>query len=161
MSPEVEFENGSQLISLTLMLIIGCGNFRRGDDAAGVLVAERLRARGLEVTVCSGEASELIELWRGVDAVIVIDAVMTGAPVGTIHEWDGESVPTLSKVSGSTHGFGVGEAIELSRVLECLPARLRVFGIEGRAFEIGGTMAVEVGRGIEAVTRRILGETQG
>ncbi len=141
------------------MLIIGCGNLQRGDDAAGVLVAERLRARGLEVTVCSGEASELIELWRGVDAVIVIDAVMTGARVGMIHEWDGESVLRIGKASCSTHGLGVGEAIELSRVLGCLPPRLLVFGIEGRSFEIGGTVSSGVTRAVEAVVGRIVKES--
>ena len=30
------------------MLIIGCGNRTRGDDGAGVLVAERLRKLGIE-----------------------------------------------------------------------------------------------------------------
>jgi len=137
------------------MLIIGCGNLQRGDDAAGVLVAQRLLPRGLNVKVCSGEATELMELWRGVDEVIVIDAVVTGADVGTIHEWDGASLPRVSKVSGSTHGFGVGEAIALSQSMGSLPPRLRVFGIEGRSFEIGGTMSVEVMRAVDMVVARV------
>ena len=43
------------------MLIIGCGNRDRGDDAAGVLVAEGLRQLGMDVEIRRGEAAELIE----------------------------------------------------------------------------------------------------
>ena len=67
------------------MLIVGCGNRQRGDDAAGILAAEKLSALGTTSRVCSGEPAELIEAWEGSDDVIVIDAVVTGAPVGTVH----------------------------------------------------------------------------
>jgi Ni,Fe-hydrogenase maturation factor len=43
--------------------IIGCGNLHRMDDAAGVLVAERLRELGIPTDVQSGSAFELIESW--------------------------------------------------------------------------------------------------
>ena len=43
------------------LLIIGCGNFDRGDDAAGLLVARRLHALGvdtlhIEIIEHSGES---------------------------------------------------------------------------------------------------------
>ena len=63
------------------MLIIGCGNRDRGDDGAGILVAERLRELGIEANTRSGEAVDLIEAWKSADDVIVVDAVVTGAPV--------------------------------------------------------------------------------
>ncbi len=131
------------------MLIIGCGNRQRGDDAAGILVAEQLVSRGIRAEVCSGEASELMELWAGADEVIVIDAVVTGAEAGTIHVWDANSPLPHGKVSGSSHGFGVAEAVELSRALGTLPRRLRIYGIEGKRFEIGGELSPGVERAIE------------
>ena len=140
------------------MLIIGCGNLHRGDDSAGIMVVERLRALGIAAEACAGEASELIGAWSGVDDVIVIDAVVTGAAVGSVHVWDGRHPLEFGKSSGSTHGFGVAQAIELARVLNCLPSRVRVYGIEGKKFKIGSGVSPEVERATEEVVRRIAGE---
>lgn len=142
------------------MLIIGCGNRQRGDDAAGVLAAERLLTLGIHAEVCSGEASELMDLWGGVDEVIVIDAVVTGAEAGVIHVWDANSALPHAKVSGSTHGFGLAEAVELSRALGTLPNKLLIYGIEGKSFGIANTMSPEVESAVETVVCRIVGETR-
>src|ERR1039458_5833058 len=64
------------------MLIIGCGNRERSDDGAGILVAERLRELGIEADTRIGDAADLIEAWKGADDVILVDAVVTGAPGG-------------------------------------------------------------------------------
>ena len=66
--------------------------------------------------------------------MIVVDAVVTGAPVGTVQAWDGRQPLASPSTTASTHGLGVAEAIELARVLGCLPIKLRVYGIEGRHF---------------------------
>ncbi len=147
------------------MLIIGCGNRQRGDDAAGVLVAERLRQLGIRVNTCTGQAADLIEAWSGADDVIVVDAVVTGAPVGTVRTWDAQTrdaqtrdarrTPISSKAPPSTHGLGVAEAIELARVLGRLPARLRIYGIEGQRFEPGTAISPELDSAIEEVVRRV------
>ena len=60
--------------------IIGCGKLNRGDDAAGLLVSRRLRELGVNALDQTGEGLQLMESWRGRDAVIVVDAVVTGAP---------------------------------------------------------------------------------
>jgi hydrogenase maturation protease len=138
------------------MLIIGCGNRQRSDDGAGILVAERLRELGIEAETRSGEAADLIEAWKGADDVIVVDAVVTGAPVGTVRSWDAHQPLISVRTTASTHGFGVAEAIELAHVLRCLPARLQVYGIEGRRFEPGAEISPEVQRAIEEVARRII-----
>lgn len=141
------------------MLIIGCGNRDRGDDAAGVMVAESLRQLGIDVQVRRGEPAELIEAWCGVDDVIVVDAVMTGAPAGSVICWDGQHLPAFP-TTPSTHGLGLAEAIELSRVLGCLPIKLRVYGIEGRHFEIGVEVSHEVKDAVERVVRSIDAEVR-
>jgi len=142
------------------MLIIGCGNLQRGDDGAGVIAAERLRSLGIAAEFCVGEASELIGAWSGADDVIVIDAVLTGVPVGTVHVWDSRHPLEYGKSSGSTHGLGVAEAIELARAINCLPERLRVYGIEGKSFEIGSGVSPEVERAVHEVVTRIAAEVK-
>ena len=142
------------------MLILGCGNRQRGDDAAGILAAEHLRALGIPAEICSGEVSDLIEAWTGSDDVIVIDAVVSGAPSGTVHVWDWQRLPAFATSGGSTHGLGIAEAIELARALNRMPSRLLVYGIEGKNFEIGSEVSPEVERAVEEVVQRIAREAR-
>ncbi|HUJ94299.1 MAG TPA: hydrogenase maturation protease [Terriglobales bacterium] len=140
------------------MLIIGCGNRQRGDDAAGILVAERLRELGVETVTRIGQAADLIEAWTGSDDVIVVDAVVTGAPVGTVQMWEGQLPPTCLNATASTHTLGLAEALELAKVLNRLPTRLRVYGIEGVRFEPGLEVSPEVWRAVAEVVRRIIAD---
>jgi len=142
-------------------LILGCGNRQRGDDAAGLLVAEGLRALGIAAEVCSGEAADLIEAWSKSDDVIVIDAVVSGAPAGAVHVWDGQNLPTFAMSAESTHGLGIAQAIKLARALNRLPSRLRVYGIEGKSFDMGSSVSPEVERAVEEVAKRIAREARG
>lgn len=142
------------------MRIIGCGNLHRGDDAAGIIAAERLRALGVEAAVCFGGFAQLMDMWHGADDVIVIDAVVTGAPAGTVYLWDAARPLPFAKSSSSTHGMGIAEAIELSRALKRLPSRLQIYGIEGRNFELGSPPLPEVEEATEEVARRIAGRLQ-
>jgi len=47
------------------VLILGCGNPDRSDDAAGILVARRLRELGIPAEEFIGDAPELIDAWSG------------------------------------------------------------------------------------------------
>jgi hydrogenase maturation protease len=136
--------------------IIGCGNIDRGDDGAGLLVARRLRELGTGTQEQSGEALSLIESWAGAETVIVVDAVVSGKVPGEITVWDARAHPVSSgRWGGSTHHFGLAEAVELARVLDRLPHRLWIYGIEGRRFEQGSCPSPEVTRAIEEVAERI------
>jgi hydrogenase maturation protease len=138
--------------------IIGCGNLQRMDDGAGVLVAQRLRELGIPAEIQSGGAFDLIAGWDHEEHLILIDAVMTGAPAGTIHVWEG-SPPRLPHAQRlSSHGFGMAEAFRLGQVLNCLPERITVFGIEGDQFSIGEQVSTEVAAASERVAQQIASE---
>lgn len=141
------------------VLIVGCGNANRGDDAAGLLVARHLRALGVQAQEQSGEALALIESWKGIQQeqdVILVDAVVTGAPPGTITVWDARTAPVIGDFFRcSTHSFGVAEAVELARILDLLPPRLLIYGIEGSQFDVGSEPSPEVLRAVKEVAQRI------
>ena len=141
------------------MWIIGYGNPQRGDDAAGILVAQKLQQRGILAHVHMGEPLSLIDAWKDKDDVVIIDAVRTGAEVGTIYLWDVSRESVSSGVPTSTHGFDVAEALALARVLNRLPHRLRVYGIEGRQFGIGISVSPEVKGAVDKVATCIAGES--
>ncbi len=118
-------------------------------------MAERLRNFGVEAELRSGEALDLIEAWRGAYNVVVVDAVVTGASLGTVHLWDGRGASFHTNESVSTHGLGVAAAIQIARVLGRLPERLQVYGIEGRRFEYGTEVSPELQLPVEHVVRQI------
>lgn len=138
-------------------LVIGCGNLDRGDDAAGLLVARRLREMGFEAAEHTGAATDLIELWRSAGAVIVIDAVMTGAAApGAIHCWPTpEAFLAGQSPRGSTHLWGLADAIRLAAALGRLPQELVIYGIEGGRFGLGDAPGPEVAAAIDELARRI------
>ncbi len=145
------------------LLIIGIGNQYRRDDGVGLLIAHILKEQKLPHThICeaSGEGAALMEAWRGADTVILIDAVLSGAPPGTIHHLDAhaQSIPT-NFFSYSTHAFSVAEAIELARILNCLPPRLLLIGIEGQDFAYGMGLSPEVDEAVARVVHSIKAST--
>lgn len=143
------------------ILIIGIGNEYRSDDAAGLLVARMLQAQELphvSIREATGEGTALLEAWKGADHVILVDAVASEAPAGTIYQLDAQSgqiQPGLFALS--THAFGVAEAIELARVLGNLPAHLVIYGIESKHFVAGVGLSPEVERAAREVVERITG----
>jgi hydrogenase maturation protease len=140
-------------------MVIGVGNAWRGDDAAGLVVARRLRElapAGLEVHEHEGEATGLLETWAGARHVVLIDAAASGAPAGTVRRFDARGRPLPARtLRSSTHAFGVADAIELARSLGRLPARLDVYAVEGTDFSAGGDLTPAVARAAERLAQTL------
>jgi hydrogenase maturation protease len=146
-------------------LVIGVGNEWRRDDAAGLVVARRLREAPLtavRVIEHEGEPLDLIEEWSGAAAAIVIDAVSSEAEPGTIYRLDAQAGQLPAELfRGSTHALGVAEAVELGRALDRLPRRLIVLGIEGKRFDAGAGLSPDVERATARLVDELAGELGG
>ncbi len=135
------------------MTVIGLGNEWRGDDGVGIEVARRVGGRVLE-----GEPIALVDLVEGEDEVMLVDAVSSGAPAGTLFRFEAGSEPLPGSLFGasSTHALGLAEAVELARSLGRLPRRVAVYGIEGESFAFGkglsAPVAAAAARLVEEVT---------
>jgi hydrogenase maturation protease len=137
-------------------LVIGCGNLDRGDDAAGVLVARRLRTLGIEAAEQSGESFSLMDSWQDCETIIVVDAVCSDRAPGEVTVWDATARPLpKAALQCSTHAFGLYEAVELARTLDRLPDQLLIYGIEGRQFAPGERPSAEVEKAVEVVAQQI------
>lgn len=139
-------------------VIIGVGNEFRGDDAAGIVAARCLRSsslRGTDIVEHGGEGTSLLELMRRYDEVVLIDAVNSGSPAGTIHGIDGrtERLPRSFR-HASSHAVGVAEAIELGLTLNMLPPTLVILGIEGTCFAPGTGCSGAVAAAVDTVVER-------
>ncbi len=144
------------------LALIGVGNRFRSDDAAGLEVASRLRSAhppGCRILEEEGEPGSLIEDWALVTEALVIDAVASGAPPGTLHRFDASKGPVPTEMfRGSTHSLGVADAVELARELDRLPPRLAVYGIEGESFETGEGLSPAVEATVDALVDELCDE---
>lgn len=140
------------------MIVIGVGNRDRGDDAVGPLVVDHLGS-SLPCFESNGDPSALISLFERDSEVIIVDAMVTGNTPGTIASAGvpgaGEPGVELSG-HGSTHGFGVFEALELARALGSLPPRVTLVGVEACSFDPGSGLSPEVESAIQRTVELIL-----
>ena len=129
-------------------LLIGVGNEFRSDDAIGIHIARRIREKKLPriiIAECDPEFDALIDAWAGMNTVVVVNAVSSGAPPGTIHRIDArrqsmtpDFFPLLN------HGLDVAQAVELARYLGKLPGAIVIYGIEGDQFTAGSSLSPEL-----------------
>ena len=117
-------------------LILGLGNPLVSDDSAGLRVAAELKARladrpEIEVGEDYWGGLRLMERLVGYDLAVIIDAIRSGAPPGTIHHLAPDSLPTQR--SASAHDVNLPTALALGRQAGLhLPddGHIRLVGIE-------------------------------
>lgn len=121
------------------LCVIGCGNPYAGDDSAGVEVVRRLRAMGncaFPLLTSFDGGVNLLEAFEQAEAILFIDAVVSGAPAGTVHlvPLPTPGITPRGLASLSTHGWSLHETIELARALGRPLPRLKLLGIEAGEF---------------------------
>jgi len=144
-------------------MVLGIGNLLRGDDAAGIDVVRRLAKRqipGLTVLEHLGDGADILAAWKGWQHVIVVDAMQSGAAPGRILRFKipGDKLPVRCFQTGSTHAFGLGEAIEIGLRIGNLPDHLVVFGIEGEQFWLGSGFSGAVSTQLDPLASMIMAE---
>lgn len=114
-----------------MIRVIGLGS-PFGDDQAGWRVIDLLRARALsdiDLIALDRPGQSLINWLPDVDWLILVDAVSSQTPLGTVMRLDPECLDETS--SGiSSHGLHIGKALQLASTLGCLPPRVDTYGIE-------------------------------
>jgi hydrogenase maturation protease len=143
-------------------LVIGVGNEYRGDDAAGLFVARRVRevcGPDIDVIEATGEGGRLIDAWSGYAAVIIVDAMRSSSLAGTVRRVDATTQPVPAYFRHrSTHAVGVVDAVEVARVMGRLPDRVVLYGVEGKAYEAGAALSPEVEAALPRVVEAVISE---
>ncbi|HWL45669.1 MAG TPA: hydrogenase maturation protease [Ilumatobacter sp.] len=119
------------------VVVIGCGNPLRGDDAFGPNLVQHLWTRGVPegvVLVDGGTAGmDVAFKMRDAEHVVIVDAAMTGAAPGTVFCVPGGELEDLPAIDGlHTHQFRWDHALAFGRWLlaEHYPQRVTVYLVE-------------------------------
>ncbi|MCB9160301.1 MAG: hydrogenase maturation protease [Caldilineaceae bacterium] len=122
-------------------IIVGIGHDYRRDDAVGLVVARALAAHhdaGLEVCCLGEDLLRLLEFMQPGAHIVIVDAVISGAPAGTLHHRDLLREPGGDDQSmGSSHLFGLGQVLALASALGRTPAALHLIGVEAMDVSTG------------------------
>jgi hydrogenase maturation protease len=145
------------------VVVAGLGNSYRGDDAVGPLVAA-LAADEIAPVADVGPIEDPLDLlgrFDGVDLAVVVDAVRSGAPVGSVRvvEIDlgpAHLAPTPEPAITSTHGVGLVGVVRLARAVGCAPRRLAVVTVEGEVFDLGRDMSDAVVAAVPEAVRAVV-----
>jgi hydrogenase maturation protease len=147
-------------------LVLGLGNPLVTDDSVGLRVAEALKPllagrADVEVSEDYWGGLRLMERMIGFDRAVVVDAIQTGAPPGTIHLLTPDGIPTQR--SASAHDVNLSTALEFGRQAGLkLPANadIQLVGIEAEDILTFGeqctpSVRAAVPLAIEAVLRAL------
>lgn len=126
------------------ILVLGLGNMLLSDDGVGPALLQRFtngesRWKG-EVEFLDGGTQGLALLGHlsGRRALIIVDALKRGAPAGTVHRL---TLPELREVTpgraSSGHESNAGELLAAAELLDELPDRLFVVGVEPEKITTG------------------------
>lgn len=147
------------------VLVVGCGNILRGDDAVGPLLVRHLWDRGVPDTVRmvdGGTAGmDVAFQMRGARRVVIVDASSTDAEPGTVYRVPGAELADTGPLDGvHTHSFRWDHALSFARWLlgpEC-PTDITVFLVEHGQLTPGAELSAPVRRGMLKVAEMIRAE---
>lgn len=116
------------------VVVLGLGNPLLGDDGAGLALLERVQAHGPwpdGVQFVDGGTWGLSLLPTVTDArrLLVLDAVRTAHPPGTVVRGEGAAVPRMYRHPASPHQVDLQEVLAAATLLGRVP-ELVVVGIE-------------------------------
>jgi hydrogenase maturation protease len=145
------------------ILLIGVGQFYRGDDSAGLDVVKAWsachpdHAVDVKVILCDIPGMDLLDSSFGdYEAIILVDAINDPPNPGKItllgkNELDGSSTDLRT-----SHGFGVIQSIELLEAINKKPSPpITIIGICGKLFSLGSRMSIEVEKAIPVAIEKL------
>lgn len=119
-------------------IVLGLGNTLLGDDGAGIHALKQLAdtwsVDQSDVSFVDGGTLSftLTDVIEGADNLIVIDAAQLNAVPGTVMVFENEAMDdfvTNGKCS-SVHEVSLAELLDIARLIDCLPTRRALIGIQ-------------------------------
>ena len=162
MSNEIAAKSADKTIDV---LVLGLGNVLLGDDglgAAAVACVER------DYCIPSGVRLEdggtlglaLLGLLTDSDHVILVDAVRTDDPPGTLVRLDGADVMDAVRDRLSPHQVGVADLLDAARLIDSYPTAVTLLGLVPDAIDLAVVRSSAVDSRLDELVAAIVREVQ-
>ena len=148
---------------MTQALILGTGNLLLSDDGVGVHTIRRLQdvvELPEEVRVLDGGTLglNLLPFLEGVSYLLVVDAMETGQPPGTLRRLAGDDVPAYFSIKMSPHQIGIPDMLLAAKLRDLYPREVVVLGVQPATTEVGLELSPPVAAQVDLLVENILAE---
>jgi hydrogenase maturation protease len=139
------------------LVVVGCGNPAQGDDAVGLEVVRRLQIECQDSRcgfyTLNHTGVELLDMLESAQVLMVIDAISTGAPAGSLHliPFPSTGIPRRAVPPVSGHEWDPFSVLELAGALGRRLPRVILLGIEIDTARAGSTLSEPVARAAQTV----------
>ena len=122
--------------SVPPVLVLGLGNILLGDDGAGPALMEEVArlykdVPAVECVEGGTQGIALLDYFSGREAVVILDAFDSRRGPGTVSVLEGKEVFDVRGPSSTTaHEGNAGELLMAAALVDTLPARIYLVGIE-------------------------------
>jgi hydrogenase maturation protease len=147
----------------TPLLVLGLGNVLLEDDGAGAaavaLLLDRYEApRGVRVLDGGTLGLALLPYLEDAESVILVDAIRTDAPPGSLVRIDGDEVAPAVATRLSPHQVGVADLLDGARWLDRAPRRVALLGVVPDSMELKVGLSPRVKPALGDLVERIVDE---
>lgn len=153
------------MIKDSQLKVIAVGNDLYGDDGVGNAVLNALKQipemKDVELIDGATDALGLIDHFSGANHVIIVDAAQMGEEPGTVKVFSKEEVKLKIKMDHlSVHGISLAETFDIAQVIDSLPEKITIIGIEPKNIGISQKLSdVVVMQSIPEVVSNIINLT--
>ena len=150
--------------SRRLILVLGVGNLLLGDEGVGIHAVRELEKRALppQVDVVDGGTAglNLLDLMKGYERVIIVDAVDAGEEPGTILRFTPQDVASDAQALPlSLHQTEILKVLELATYLGRPLPPIIIYGIQPQAMdwstELSPALQARLSKLVDAILREI------
>jgi hydrogenase maturation protease len=149
--------------ALPKVLVMGVGSILMTDEGIGIRAVEELLRRyrfpeNVEVLDGGTSGIELLSYISGKDYLIIIDAIKSGNPPGTVLKVEGEDVPARFRTRISPHQLGISDLLAAATLTDEIPKQLVLFGIEPKEIVLGIGLSEEVRSSLDRLIQVVVDE---
>jgi hydrogenase maturation protease len=143
--------------------VIGLGNVVLSDDGVGVKAVQRLRDRyalsgGLELVEGGTAGLLLLPLLADARRVIIVDAIDTGAPAGTLVRLDGAEWASAFQLRMTPHDVGLVDLLGAAEFSGAWPEELVLHGVQPACTAIGTELSAPVAAALDPLLDAVASE---
>jgi hydrogenase maturation protease len=145
------------------VVVLGIGNVLQTDEGVGphcVYELERRFEPDPAVMVIDGgtSAMELLEDMAKADLLLILDAVSSGRPAGSVVKLSGDEVPVFFTTKLSPHQVGIADVLAALVLTGESPMETIIIGVEPASLKLGMELSAAVAAAVPRVIDQVIVE---
>ena len=144
-------------------VVLGVGNLLLTDEGIGIHAIQRILDKKLlpdEVEIVDGGTAGLALLYflEGVDTLVIVDAVETGGPPGTIVRLAGDRIPAYMALKVSPHEITLPDFLAAAKLRDLYPKEVVVWGMQPGSLEVGVDLSPDLQARLDMLVEYVVKE---